>query len=80
MNTIENYIHTKQINLNTPIMIETCDFMMNHIQKTWGEKEMTYSGQSSMTTGLYAYYNLLLYACGQLYELYKEITILFKEI
>ena len=80
MNTIENYIHTKQINLNTQTMIETCDYMMSHIQETWGEEEMTYSGQSTMTTGLYSYYNLLLYPYGQLYELYKEIVILFKEV
>lgn len=80
IDTIENYIHTKQINLNTPIMIETCNFMMNHIKKTWGEKQMTYIGQSTMTTGLYSYYNLLLYPFGQLYELYKEIIILFKEV
>jgi hypothetical protein len=80
MNTIENYIHTKQINLNTPVMIETCDYMMSHIQKVWGEEEMTYSGQSTMTTGLYSYYNLLLYPYGQLYELYREIVTLFKEV
>lgn len=81
VNTIENYIHTKKLDLNL-VELKTNSFNMYcYIKENFVPGKNDYSGQSTMTTQLYAQYNLLLYPISkEFHSLYKEIVSMFKEI
>jgi len=81
INTIENYIHTKKINLNLIEMKLKSFEMYHYIKKTFVPGKLDYSGQSTMTTQLYAQYNLMLYpVSSEFHSLYKNIVTMFKEV
>jgi len=81
INNIENYIHTKKINLDLVEMKLKSYQMYYHIKKTFALGKNHYSGHSTMTTQLFQQYNLLLYPVSpEFHSLYKEICLMFKEI
>jgi hypothetical protein len=81
INTIENYIHTKKIDLNLTNMKLGSYQMYYHIKKTFVPGQNDYSGHSTLTTKLFQQYNLLLYpVSSEFHSLYKEICIMFREI
>mgnify|MGYP003337219617 FL=1 len=82
INTIvENYLYTKSLDLDLLQQKSTAYLMYDYIKNNFLPDATTdYSGQSTMTTQLYAQYNYLLYPHSGIVPLYKEIRQAFYEI
>ena len=70
INTIENYVHTKKIDLNLTNMKLSSYQMYYHIKKTFVPGQNDYSGHSTLTTQLFTQYNLFLYPVSSEFHSY----------
>lgn len=77
---IENYIYTRTLNLNLHHLHDSCDKMYKLIKKSFVNNKMEHSGHTTLSTKLYASYNLLLYPLPGLHELFHEIKKLFNQV
>jgi hypothetical protein len=75
--THENYVHTTKLNLNLPVITDSCYKLYDYIKHNFSDSPRDYSGQSTMTTGVYAQYNVLLYPLPQFHELHFGIREMF---
>lgn len=76
----KNYIHTKKLDLDLDQVRDSCAKMRKVIQLNFMDKPQHYSGQATMTTKLFAQYNVLLYPFPQFHELFIEIQKMFREL
>lgn len=77
IDTINNYVHTTKLNLNISVIADSCYKMYDIIKNNFGDRPRDYSGQSTMTTGVYAQYNTLLYPLPEFHALYEGIREMF---
>jgi hypothetical protein len=78
--TIENYVHTAKINLNLSAVTNSCFTLYEIVKNNFSDKPRDYRGQSTMTTGVYAHYNALLYPLPEFHALYENIKMMFHEL
>ena len=78
---VENYLYTKLLGLDVLQQKSTAYFMYDYIKENFQpDPDADYSGQSTMTTKLYAQYNYLLYPYPGIVSLYKGIRQAFYEV
>lgn len=80
MKTLENYIHVKKLDLNLEMMRYSSDQLYDLIKREFSGNQKDYTGQSTMTTGLFSSYNLLLYPLPEFHRLHEEICTMFNEV
>ena len=80
MKTLNNYVHVDTLNIDLESMVQSCTTMRDIIEKHFGQSEKGYTGQSTMTTGVFQAYNLLMYPLPQMHELYEGIRSTFHKI
>lgn len=76
----EEYIHTKKLNLNLDVMKDSCEKLYDLVKEKFSQNKIDYTGQSTLSTGLFGSYNLLLYPLDEFHELYEEIKTMLYEI
>ena len=80
INTVEDYIHTSKLDLNLPAITDSCYKMYDYIKHKFSDSPRDYSGQSTMTTGVFAQYNVFLYPLPEFHKLYEEIRTMFHQL
>lgn len=79
---MNNYIKTKSLDLNLYELRASCEIMRDIIIENF--KPVTdkceFTGQDTVITGLFGKYNMLMYPLSQVWDLYEEIKIFFREI
>lgn len=84
MKVHENYVVTKNINLNLVSLKHSCHLLYDLVNENFNNENTRAfyhdnSGKTSITTNLYNTYNLFLYPYDEFYELFHEIKTLFRE-
>jgi len=74
-----DYIHTRKLGLNLEKMRASSEKMYNLVKEKFG-KDQEHNGQSTLSTELYAKYNLLMYPFEEFHELYTAIRETFHHI
>jgi hypothetical protein len=77
---VEDYVYTTKLDLNLVTITDSCYQMYDYIKHNFSDKPKDYSGQSTMTTGVYAHYNVLLYPLREFHSLYENIKMMFHAI
>lgn len=80
MKILENYVYVKRLNLNLEKLNTSCRITRDIIERELGSHEKGYTGQSTMTTGVFQAYNFLLFPLPELHPLYEEIRTMFHEL
>jgi hypothetical protein len=75
---IDDYIVTKQLDLDLETIKKSSYTMYNIIRKNFAE-DLDYTAQTTLVAGLYQKYNLLMYPLPGFHKLYEEIRATFRE-
>ena len=74
------YVTTKQLNLNIPEMIKSCDRMYKFVLEHFPQNGSSWAYYATASTAVFDQYNMLLYPFNQFHELYEEIRTTFREL
>jgi hypothetical protein len=77
---IEDYVYTTKLDLNLVEVANSCYKLYDYIKHHFSDTPRDYSGQSTMTTGVYAQYNALLYPLPEFHALYENIKTMFHTV
>lgn len=80
MNIIENFIYTKKLNLNIPVLQESAIKMNDFISEHFSNSTNAHDIRLALSSRMFREYNMLLYPFDQFHELYHEIRNTFFEI
>ena len=77
---LENYVHTKKLNIDLNVLKNSCFLMNNIINDSFTDKDATYEGEAAFSTKVFSKYNLLSYPFPGFHNLYTEIKTMLYEI
>jgi len=76
----EGYVYTSKLDLEVALIRDGCFKMYDFIRAKFSDKPVDYTGQSTLTTGVYAQYNLMLYPMPGFHDLFRGIQRVFHTI
>ena len=77
-----NYIHTYNLNLSTDVLTRSCGIMNNIVKDNFNTSDGgdVFIATNTLSTQLFAKYNLLLYPLDGFHELYNSLKHVFREV
>ena len=75
-----HYVYTKKLGIDYNIIRPSCDIMEKFIKENFMNQPDSFTGQSTMITGLFSKYNLLMYSFPGFHKLYESIRKTFRQI
>jgi hypothetical protein len=76
----EGYVYTSKLDLEVALIRDGCFKMYDFIRAKFSDKPVDYTGQSTLTTGVFAQYNLMLYPMPGFHDLFRGIQRVFHTI
>lgn len=65
--------------IDLPVFVNSCETMYAFIKENFSHMKADYNGQSTMTTKLYAKYNLFMYPHPEFRKLYKQVQKIWND-
>ena len=80
MKNYHDYLYTKQLNLNLVDIRKSVEILYGIIMQNFGHLEGAHRDKHLQTTSRYNYYNCFMYPTPGIYEIYKEVQNLYRDV